>query len=194
MSMPNLPVHLMALILQKMDPESDHSKAAHMRLVSKDWRAAFAECPGSTSRTVLHETDLERICALTPSMSQFHITTEGQPIFLAALAGCAQLDTVTVSCIASEATAVDLRGLPGNVKHLAAYDVYLLPASFSSLTRLSIQTLDLNFVSNISLELNGLLDCLPTLEVGKLQKTNIHCTAMRSFRFAGLYPLQHVFA
>ena len=171
--MADLPVHLMVLILQKLGTEENYSKAAHMRLVSKDWHAAFAECPGHTFRTVLHETDIAEICALTPCMSQIHIETRGLPVFVTALEDCALLKKVTVSGKSSmfsrfsrETFAVDLRGLPGNVKQLAARsDIRLLPSSFGSLTSLSIETLELCSVRNVFLELNGLLDCLPTLRV-----------------------------
>ena len=162
----------MALILQKMETEIDYSRAARMRLVSKDWRAAFAECPGSTHRTLLHDTDIARICVLTPSMTLIYIKTRGQPVPLAALAECGQLKKVIVFGNAEEAIAVDLRGLPGNVKQLVfLYDVHLLPASFGSLTPLSIETLELNLVRNTFSEVDDLLVCLPQLRVrGFLQK------------------------
>ena len=165
-SMANLPVHLMVLILQKLGSEKDYSNAAHMRLVSKDWRAAFAECPGSTTRTVICDTDMEKICALAPSLTQIHIKSRGQPIILAALAECVRLKNVGVSCDATEAIAVDLRGLPGSVKQLIFLpDVHLLPSSFSSLTRLSVETVELRVVRNTFSELDGLLVRLPTLQV-----------------------------
>ena len=171
---PNLPVHLMVLILQELGVHDNYKRAAHMRLVSRDWQDAFNECPGSAHRTLLHETDMARLCVLTPSMSRVSIHTRGEPVYFEALADCAQLEKVTLSgssaSISSSNITIDLRGLPRSVTQLAfETDVYLLPESFGSLTGLSIRMLELDYIGNSIMDIQNLLEFLSVLEVRNIK-------------------------
>ena len=198
MYMSDLPSHLMVLILQKLGTEKNYRNAAHMRLVSKDWRAAFADCPGYASLVLLHKADMARMLALAPSMSQLHIQTRGKPVCFPALVDCARLESVTVFGNSLgpplEFSSVDLRGLPRNVSQLAfMFDVYLVPESFSSLARLNIKSLRLGAVSNSLVDINQLLEHVPKLEVSYFQKPKqIFMLFFIDYADLPSYRLQHL--
>lgn len=186
MHTPHLPVHLMALILQKLGTDNNYREAAHMRLVSRDWRAAFAETPGCASRMIQKEADIPKLAALVPSMSQVIMSIEGESVSLETLKAQAQLRSVLVfgysSSITKECTTIDLRGLPDKLEQLSfVNDVQLLSASFSSLAGLSIKKLELEVIRNSSVDINRLLEYAPRLEVRNLETHLINHPLLSNF-------------
>ena len=70
-----LPDHLVELVLRKLQEVGGMSAAAVMRLVSKAWRDAFTNFPGSAELSIGKAAvkPLERLCKLMPHVSDLKI-------------------------------------------------------------------------------------------------------------------------
>ena len=120
-----LPLHLKVRILQALG--SDHERYKHaavMRMVSKEFLLAFAECPGHILRGKWKESDLARLSALAPSMTSITLGTRGEPLVLQPLSACTHLERVSIIGFMGEASVgkdkvrnihINFSGVPNSV-------------------------------------------------------------------------------
>lgn len=177
-----LPVHLMHLILKKLEAHGYMRFLAVMRLVSKSWRAAVREYPAILGWSVDKLEDVSRLCALMPSMSVIQASSEGREINLQPLSACSQLTLVCLigePKMPSDVVCVDLAKLPASAKFVEMVDVKFSNSIFGSSSNPNVTQLNIVNSQNEVEDISLLLGDLPGLQVSCccIPTTIIFCSA-----------------
>ena len=141
-----------------------------LRLVSKFWKAAIAECSGRADLILKRPTDLFKVCKVLPGMSCLDIRSLGTQVFLHPLASCARLQTLDIFFSPAgpywvNFLPVDLLNLPSSLRELRLSGVQVDPDAFEYLQIGGLTRLSIRGISNTVAEINQLLQRLPCLKV-----------------------------
>lgn len=169
----------MVMIIRELAANGNTKAIASLRLVSKSWRAAVREQSMTLENVeVARCGDLRKLCKIVPKIDKLAISCNEPKVNLRSLSGLTSLRAISIAgCkYALEIDTLflaDLSHLPSSLTKLQLSCTETYSSCLRSLKITDLRVLTLQYDPFRQPKIWSLLQCLPNLEVKRLQASQI---------------------